>query len=439
MIRNLNLAALVIVPDARIASVLMVAFVALLPAEPLYNAPLILLAILGTILLALRRVRLGSPDNRFLCIAYLCIWVPMLASLPDAVNPVESIRKTASMCLYFLAGVYVVSAYRQFRDLDWIMIGSVAVCMFWTLDALWQFHTGTDWFGVPYAEGTRLPGIFPTGRIGYVLASFAPFVFEVVRRLWRRWWWSPLLLVPYLMTIVLAGSRTSWGAFAIAVTGYVAYLLFWSPRAPSIGSSSALRRIAAVLGAMVLTGVLSAYAWPGSAERMWKVVAPRVESLEGLWSGDRDQIERAVTWRVSIWMTAVNMWSHHWLNGVGPRGFHYAYREFNPDVDYYLSNDGSHGAATSPHLQLLEIATEAGVIGLAGYIILLFALFAKLRALDGELLEATWPYALILIVALFPFSGHLGFYGVFSAGLIWWMIILCASAFAVSRRSNVEP
>ena len=52
--------------------------------------------------------------------------------------------------------------------------------------------------------------------------------------------------------------------------------------------------------AMVLTGILSAYAWPGNTERMWKVVAPRVETLEGLWSGDRDQIERAVTWRLSI-------------------------------------------------------------------------------------------------------------------------------------------
>ena len=310
--------------------------------------------------------------------------------------------------------------------------------MFWALDALWQFHTGTDWFGVPYTEGSRLPGIFPTGRIGYVLASFAPFAFEVVRRLWRRWWWSPVLLVPYLMTIVLAGSRTSWGALAIAVTGYVAYLLFRSPRAPSIGSSPALRRIAAVLGTMVLIGVLSAYAWPGSTERMWKVVAPRVETLEGLWSGDRDQIERAVTWRLSIWTTAVNMASHHWLNGVGPRGFHHAYREYNPQKDYFLLNDGSHGAAMSPHLQLLEIAVETGVIGLVGYVTLLLAFLARLRSLDRESFRSVWPYALTLIVALFPFSGHLGFYGVFSAGLIWWIIIMCASAISVVGRSEPD-
>ena len=436
MIRCSLSAANAIQSDVRVATALMVSFVALLPAEPLYNIPIILLALLGALRILFRRVRLGSPENRFLCIAFLCIWLPMLASLPDAVNPAESVRKTLSMCLYFLAGVYVVDAYRRFRDLDWVMMITVGVCMFWALDALWQFHSGVDWFGIAYAEGTRLPGIFHTGRIGYVLASFAPFMLEVVRRMWRHWWWSPLLLLPYLMTIALAGSRSSWVALAIAIAGYVLYVLFWSESTPSPRRRRTPGRVAGALSTMVLIGVVSAYALPDSTERMWRVVSPRVESLEGLWSGDRSQVERAVTWRLSIWMTAVNMWTDHWLNGVGPRGFHYAYREHNPDEDYYLSNDGSFGAAKSPHMQLLEIATETGVIGLAGYVGLLLALCIRIRALERKSLEDVWPYALTVVVALFPFSGHLGFYGVFSAGMIWWGIALCSSAIAISARSE---
>ena len=144
MIWHSRLAAIVLEPDARVAGVLLLAFMALLPAEPLYNAPFIALAILGLIRLVSRQVRLGSPENRFLCIAFLCMWLPMLASLPDAVNPAESLRKTASLCLYFLAGVYVVGAYLRFRDLDRIMTGAAAVCIFGALDALWQFQTGTD-------------------------------------------------------------------------------------------------------------------------------------------------------------------------------------------------------------------------------------------------------------------------------------------------------
>ena len=138
--------------DARVATVLLLAFIALLPADPLYNAPLLILAVLGVAQLASGRARLRSPRYRFLCIAFLCIWLPMVASLPDAVNPPESFRKTASLFIYLFAGVYAVAAFRGFHELRWVMTGTAAICAFWVLDALWQFLTGTDWFGFPYAK-----------------------------------------------------------------------------------------------------------------------------------------------------------------------------------------------------------------------------------------------------------------------------------------------
>ena len=437
MSRFSRLAGVVLGPDARVASSLLLAFVALLPAEPLYNVPLIALAVLGLVRLVSRRVRLGSLENRFLCIAFLCIWLPMLASLPDAVNPVESLRKTASFCIYFLAGICVAGAYARFRDLDWIVTGVAAICLFWALDALWQFWTGADWFGIPYQEGARLTGAFYTGRIGYLLASFAPIVFEAVRRAGRRWRWSPVLLVPYLMTIFLSGSRASWGALAIATAGYLLFLARWSNRPSSSRPRWSVSGIAAVSAAMVLAIALTVYAWPGGVERVWKTVEPRVESLAGLWSGDREKFERAVTLRLSIWQTAVNMWSVHWLNGVGPRGFHYAYQDYNPERDYYLLHDGSYGAPKAPHMQLLEIAAETGVVGLLGYVVLAMTFFARLRRLERDSFVSVYPYALTLIVALFPLAGHLGFYGVLSAGVIWWIIIVNASAFAVASRKEL--
>ena len=439
MIMHSRLAAIPLEPDPRVAGGLLIAFVALLPAEPLYNAPLIALAILGTIRLMARRVRLGSPENRFLCVAFLCMWLPMLASLPDAVNFVDAFRKTASLCLYLLAGIYVAGAYDRYGQLNWIMVGTSAICIFWALDALWQFQTGTNWLGIPYEEGERLTGVFYTGRIGNLLVCFAPIVFETVRRSWRRWKWSPVLLAPYLVTIVLSGSRTSWGALAIATAGYLLFLVRWSDRPPSSSRRWKSGGITAVLGGTVLAGLLSAYPWHGGAERILKVLEPRVESLSGLWSGDREQFERAVNLRLSIWMTAVNMWSNHWLNGVGPRGFHHAYNEYNPERDYFLLHDGSHGAATTPHLQLLEIATETGVIGLVGYVILAVAFFGRLRTLKGDSFRSAFPYALTLVVVVFPFTGHLGFYGVLSAGVIWWTIIVCATAFGIAARAESDP
>ena len=424
--------------DARVATVLLLAFVALSPAEPLYNAPLLVLAVLGVAQVASGRARLNSPRYRFLCIAFLCVWLPMVASLPDAVNPLESFRKTTSLFVYLLAGVYAVAAFRGFHELWWIMTGTAAICAFWVLDALWQFLTGTDWFGFPYAEGERLTGMFYTGRLGGMLALFAPLVFESIRRASQHWRWSPALLVPYFLIIALSGSRTSWGSLAIATVGYLLYLVIWVER-PSPGSTRPRwRYVCTVSTSVVLAVVLATFALPRAVERAWSTVQPRVESLSGLWSGDREKFERAVTYRLSIWETALNMWSTHWLNGVGPRGFQYAYTKHNPERDYYLLHGGSHGSARTPHLQLLEIAVETGVIGLLGYVVLATVFLRSLVRLDRTSFRSVFPFALMMIVALFPFSGHMAFYGVRATGLIWWIIIVNASALTIASRTGAD-
>ena len=434
----LRLPAVVLRPDARVASVLLLAFIALLPADPLYNAPLLVLAVLGVAQLASNRVRLHLPRYRFLSIAFLCIWLPMVASLPDAVNLPGSFRKTASLFIYLLAGVYAVAAFRSFHELRWVMTGTAAICGIWVLDALWQFQTGADWFGFPYAEGERLTGMFYTGRIGGMLALFAPLAFESIRRASQRWRWTPALLVPYFLIIALSGSRTSWGSLAIATVGYLLYLVIWAERPSPSSTRRQWRYICTVSASVVLAVVLAAFALPRVAERAWSTVQPRVESLSGLWSGDRETFEFAVTYRLSIWEAALNMWSAHWLNGVGPRGFQYAYTEHNPEEDYYLLHGGSHGSARTPHLQLLEIAVETGVIGLLGYMVLATVFLRSLWRLDRASFRSIYPFALMMIVALFPFSGQLAFYGVRSAGLVWWIIIVNASALTIASRTDIE-
>jgi len=437
-----RIATFLLEPDPRVATALLLAIIALLPTEPLFNLPMIALALLGLVQVAFRRARLASPEYRFLCVAFLCIWLPMIASLPDAVNPTESIRKTASLCIYFLAGIYAAGAYTRFRDLDWLMAGVVALLVFFSLDALWQFQFGADWFGVPYAEkGGRVTGAFYTGRIGSLLAGFAPLYFEMVRRASRRWRLSPVLLLPFLLTIFLSGSRTAWGALAVASAGYLLFLFRWSDSRSSVHPKSGLARFAGISGAMVLAVAITAFAWPNGVQKVWKATESRVESLAGIWSGDRAKFERAVTWRLSIWETAVNMWAVHWLNGVGPLGFRTVYRDYNPERDYYhefLEDTGQgHLIATSPrapHLPVLEIATGTGVIGVLGYVILAVYFFRRLRRLERDALQSTFPYALALIVALFPLNGHIEFYGLYFVTLIWWTIIVNACSFAVASR-----
>ena len=422
-------------PSARLVNALLLAFVVLLPVEPLYNVPLIMLGGLGLLRLAFRRARLGSPENRFLCIAFLCLWLPMLASLTDAVNLIESGRKTASACIYFLAGVYVTGAYTRAREPNLVLMGVTTICVFWCLDASWQFLTGTDWFGIPHREGERLPGLFHfPGRLGYVLACFAPIFFEGIRRTSRRWPWSPTLLVPFFMIITLSGTRSSWVTLAIGTAGYLLFLLFRRRGGPRWKPG----RTVGVFTAVLMVVVLASYVWPDGADRARQIVEPRVESLPGLLSGDREVMEEATSLRISLWETALNMFAQHWLNGVGPKGFRHAYRKHNPERDYFLEGHPSQSPALFPHLLVLEIAAETGLIGLVGYVTLASAFLMKLRRLESGPFGSVYPYALTLIVILFPFDTHGSFYGTLSTGLIWWTIIMNASMLSIAYRKETE-
>ena len=230
----------------------------------------------------------------------------------------------------------------------------------------------------------------------------------------------------------MSGSRTSWGTLAIATAGYLLYLAFWAER-PSAGSTRRrLKDVGTVTAVIVLVASLAAFGWPRVAlSGHGATVQPRVESLSGLWSGDREKFERAVTYRLSIWETGLNMWSAHWLNGVGPRGFQYAYTKHNPEKDYYLLHGGSHGSANGRLISSCWRSRLKQVLSdLLGYLILATVFLRSLVRLDRASFRSIFPFALMMIVALFPFSGHMAFYGVRAAGLIWWIIIANACAFS---------
>lgn len=421
---------------ANIATDLLLAFVLLLPFDPLYNGPLILLALFGIGRVVSARTRLGSPENRFLGVAFLCIWLPMLASLPDAVGFDGALRKAASLCVYYFAGVYAIAACTRFRDLDRLVVGVAAICVFWCADALWQFATGRDWFGIPYPLVPhqviyRLSGPFDVhGRLSAVFVAFSPLVFEAARRAARRQPWSPaLLLAPFFLVVLLTGTRTSWAALAVSGAGY---LLFRSLVRRREGPRWSFRRVAAAAGAAVLAAALAAHVWPEGREQVWKTAEPRIESLAGLWSGGREGLELATSCRLTLWETAVRIWSEHPLNGIGPREFGRVYEDFLPGRNYFRDLCQVPVPPKHPHLNLLEIAVGTGAIGVLGFLILAAALLARLRALDRDALRSAHPYVLASIMTLFPFTGHLGFYDVFSTGLIWWTLIVCASAFAIA-------
>lgn len=212
----------------------------------------------------------------------------------------------------------------------------------------------------------------------------------------RPWTWA--LLLPLLLVVLLSLKRTAWIMFAVSIAGLLWY--------------ACARRGRGVCRAMLLAGLLTSLA-AGAAIALDPALRARVVETAGLLSGDFEAMDRASSYRLTLWRTGWRMLEAHPINGVGPRGYRHAYGEHAPPGDFWFERGGGQ---THPHLMLLEVALETGLIGLAGYACFLWLVLARLRQAADEA-QAAW--ALSAIAAAFPLNAHLAFYGSYWSSLMW--------------------
>ena len=81
----------------------------------------------------------------------------------------------------------------------------------------------------------------------------------------------------------------------------------------------------------------------------------------------------------------------HWINGVGPRGFREVHAEYAPAHDPYVQTGRS---LTHPHMFVLEIAAETGIVGLIGYLITFAVLIRRFLEMSRAQVAVGFPYLL---------------------------------------------
>lgn len=384
---------------------------ALLPFRNAANAPVAVMAVIGGIML-IRNAKpiLADYRARLLLLLFGCIWLPMLISLPTAVEPKHSLSTSLMFLRFPLAGVFVMSVLERPEARKRLTIATVALLGVWCVDALIQWQAGRNMLGQPY-DGHNLTGLFhPKRVIGLVVAALAPICFEEIRRLvtGRNMWVcaaSLLLAIPLVLVVALGGSRTSWMMGVVACVSWGVYRYWrseWRYRH---------RMALLVVLATVVSVPLIAQA-PG--------MESRVNQTLQLLKGDLDAIDHATSGRVPIWTIALEMAKDHPLTGVGPRGFRYKYVDYADSDTPYIAPDGESGAA-HPHQIVLEVATETGIIGLIG-----FAAFCVIvvRLLLDQKNALAAPWILAVIVAMFPLNAHMAIYGNFWAHVVWWTILV---------------
>lgn len=340
---------------------------------------------------------------------FLCFWLPALFSLPDAVNSGKSLTTWLGSLRFYLAGIFILSRLASPESIRALVGGVAFIALFWASDNIFQAVTGFDFFGRPPVKG-RIPGIFgDSPRSGWMLI---PLVFVAVLYFWQRFK-RPLALVLtviVLLAVVLSGDRGAiiavfWGLSALALMGLL------------LGQRLNPKNLLIGIGVVSVTCVC-AFQVPQVAERFEKTTS----ILDG---GGYEAWDKATSRRLTLWSTAIEMVADNPINGVGVRGFRYAYPDYAPDGDRYV--DGGIGAYHA-HQIVIELLADTGIIGLAGYIMALGILIWLIQEAIRRKTYLALGYLASVVGVLMPLNSHLSFYSSYWAQTCWFLFAVTIAA-----------
>ena len=114
--------------------------------------------------------------------------------------------------------------------------------------------------------------------------------------------------------------------------------------------------------------------------------------------------------------------NHPW-NGVGVRGFRYAYASCSKPDDRFLDASSGTGALHA-HQWILEVLSETGGLGLICWVLGMVALWRWHRRRPAAERQALLAPSLAIAVLLFPANTHYALYSSFHGLLLFWLLAL---------------
>ena len=365
------------------------------------------------------------PAYRVFTLLALCIWIPMLLSFPDT----YSVKKTGGTILVFFrlyfTGLFVIWALQDQPRLNQLARWLAGLAAFWVADALFQAATGRDLLGFDYMP-TRLNGVFgeTDWGLGVALPILAPFLILALRAR------PGLMITAFVATtivVVMAGSRGGWISYAV-----VCSLILLSETRKRTIPLWKMGTVAILVAAVGLFAIFQNHS-----------ARARLDQTLLIFSGDEALIDKALSSRWTLWKTTGRMIEAHPVNGVGIRAFRYAYTEFAGQCDAMVNPDLKTrkltGAAYA-HQIVLEVLSEAGLIGLAGLILFYATLVRAWFRAEPDARNIALPFALAALAWLFPLNTHTAFYSSQWSQLVWLLLALyCASLWASQQNETPNP
>ena len=231
-----------------------------------------------------------------------------------------------------------------------------------------------------------------------------------------------LFLALCLLIIVVSGKRAAWITAVFELCALAAYY--------GLRGSLQLPRVVVptIMAALVLIGAYLSSDWVQSRTQIL------VTALD---EPDYQTLNMATGKRLPIWSTAIRMGRDNWLNGVGPRGFRFAYADYAAEGDEWAEpmRGGPGSRGSHAHQLILDLFAETGVIGVAGYLAMLVLLLRCWQSASAAARSRALPYGISLVGMLCPLNTHPAWYSSWSGLLLWFFLGLYL--FALSDHASV--
>ena len=240
------------------------------------------------------------------------------------------------------------------------------------------------------------------------LAVLSPFLFETLRLHGRR---LPLLwLTVPLLAAAVSLSASRYSALLLLVSAILFGALWMRGRSLNLYWTAALAVVLAI-GGLVLPILLVPH------------LAERLLLLGGILGLSEVEANAALAFRPELWKASWVLFTENWLNGVGLRGASGAMYPILAASDFFP--DAMLSRTWHPHLGILEIATDTGVLGVLGYLLFLIMLVRWMLVTNAAGQGVATTFYCIALLAIFPLSSALSMYS-FPTGSITWPALALA-------------
>ncbi len=341
----------------------------------------------------------------------------MLSSLDSMDLQKSWVQSLAS--IRFLAAALAMSVLLNAASArERVMRWTAFLLLFWAVDAFVQLFFGRDMLGITM-HPDRLNALFVKNYqfFGPTLAILSPLVLEHARRHWRPWAWAVSFAL-ILGAVMIAGMRAGWLIMALVLATYMVLMLKRENRE--------LRRTIFTIPVLaVIVIAISYFTSPLFQQRL--DVTHAFTTGAGV-SDDTSSMER-----VPIFKAALKMYREHPVNGVGVRAFPNAYMVYAEPGDVHIEKSGGKSGALHAHNLVLEVMSDTGTIGLLGLLAAIGFLWVHHRRITPVERQDAFPFALAVLLIMFPLNSHFAIYGTYTSSLIWFLVGLWGASLRNDR------